>query len=407
MPRPPSRGKCRKVSFPRTEQNGESGLNFMKHFVSYVKPTPDDKILLLLDNHQSHINLEVIDYAKKNGVVMLSFPPHCSHKLQPLDRTVYGPFKRYYNNACNSWMQKNPGKTMSIYEIADMVGRAFPKAMTPTNIQSGFRVSPIFPFDRDIFSDEEFMPSNVTDRPMEITETLSTPSSSNQPPVITVDEMPPTFQNTFGDNATPESVRPFKKASPRKRKGRIQRGKTRILTDTPEKLAIEIQQSKKQKHGEKKQKVKKRLLHSTESNLEPGEMPAALDEEDVMVEEDCSTKATNDQSFEVIQLSDIQEGDFALVRFDGQKKAQHYIGHVIEVFEDGDITFRFLKRCRHSTLTDECATFVFPENSEEAKFTHSIKDVVIKLPNLVNRRGTKRCQQKYVFDVNLTSYNPP
>ena len=154
----------------------ENFLDFMKHFVLYVKPTPDDKILLLLDNHQSHINLEVIDYAK-NGVVMLSFPPHCSHKLQPLDRTVYGPFKRYYNNACNSWMQENPGKTMSIYEIADMVGRAFPRAMTPTNIKSGFRVSGIFPFDRDIFSDEEFMPSNITDRPMEITET---PSHSQQ-----------------------------------------------------------------------------------------------------------------------------------------------------------------------------------------------------------------------------------
>ena len=170
----------------------ENFLDFMKHFVSYVKPTLDDKILLLLDNHQSHINLEVIDYAKKNGVVILSFPPHCSHKLQPLDRIVYGPFKRYYNNACNSWMQENPGKTISIYEIVDMVGRAFPRAMTPTNIHSGFRVSGIFPFDRDIFSDEEFMPSNVTDRLMEITETPSTPSSSNQTPVITVDEMPPT-----------------------------------------------------------------------------------------------------------------------------------------------------------------------------------------------------------------------
>ena len=143
---------------------------------------------------------------------------------------------------------------------------------------------------------------------------------------VTVDEMPPTSQNTSGDNATPESVRPFKKASPRKRKGRIQHGKTRILTDTPEKLAIKIQQSKKQKHGEKKQKVKKRLLHSTESNLEPGEMPTALDEEDVMVEEDCSTKATNDQSFEVTHLSDIQEGDFALVRFDGQKRHSTTLG---------------------------------------------------------------------------------
>ena len=74
--------------------------------------------------------------------------------------------------------------------------------------------------------------------------------------------------------------------------------------------------------------------------------------------------------------------------------------------ENNDGNNKQSKRCRHSTLTDECATFVFPENSEKAKFTHSIKDVVIKLPNPMNRKGTKRCQQKYVFDVNLTSYNP-
>uniref|UniRef100_A0A3Q2VJV2 Uncharacterized protein n=1 Tax=Haplochromis burtoni TaxID=8153 RepID=A0A3Q2VJV2_HAPBU len=29
---------------------------------------------------------------------MLSFPPHCSHRLQPLDRSVYGPLKRHINS---------------------------------------------------------------------------------------------------------------------------------------------------------------------------------------------------------------------------------------------------------------------------------------------------------------------
>ncbi|KAH9524423.1 hypothetical protein Btru_054516 [Bulinus truncatus] len=41
------------------------------------------------------------DYATANGIVMLSFPPHCTHKLQPLDRTVYGPFKKACNNKLN------------------------------------------------------------------------------------------------------------------------------------------------------------------------------------------------------------------------------------------------------------------------------------------------------------------
>ena len=104
-----------------------------------------DKVLLLLDNHHSHVTLETIDYAKEHGIVLLSFPPHCSHKLQPLDRAVYGPFKRYYNSACDCWTKENRGKAMTIYDIPDVIGRAFPKAFTPVNIRSGFKVARIFP----------------------------------------------------------------------------------------------------------------------------------------------------------------------------------------------------------------------------------------------------------------------
>jgi len=64
-----------------------------------VRSSPQSPALLLLDNHESHLSIAVLDYAKTNGVVMLSFPPHCSHRLQPLDRTVFGPFKKFYNVA--------------------------------------------------------------------------------------------------------------------------------------------------------------------------------------------------------------------------------------------------------------------------------------------------------------------
>ena len=61
-------------------------------------------------------------------------------------------------------MKENRGKTMAIYDISDLVGRAFPKAFTPANIQSGFKIAERFFFDHDTFSYLEFLPINVTDR---------------------------------------------------------------------------------------------------------------------------------------------------------------------------------------------------------------------------------------------------
>jgi hypothetical protein len=153
------------TAHPSGWMTSENFTIFLKHFTDHVKCTVQSPVLLLLDNHDSHISVASIEYAKNNGIVMLTFPPHCSHKLQPLDRSVYGPFKKFYNSACDSWMLENPGRCMTIMDIAGRVGKAFPQAMSPVNIQSGFRVSGIAPFNRDVFTDDEFLSAYVTDRP--------------------------------------------------------------------------------------------------------------------------------------------------------------------------------------------------------------------------------------------------
>jgi len=96
---------------------------------------------------------------------MVTIPPHCSHKVQPLDCTVFRPFKRYYNVAVKSWMLDNPGKATTIYNIPQMVAVAFARSMTIENISSGFRVTGIYPFHPNVHSQSEFAPSLVTDRP--------------------------------------------------------------------------------------------------------------------------------------------------------------------------------------------------------------------------------------------------
>ena len=93
---------------------------------------------------------------------MLTLLPHCSHKLQPLDRTVYGPFKSFYNHAANSFMASNPGKPITIYDTSSLVGIAFLLAFTPKKRSvSGFLG--IFPLNPVIFSNEDFLSSYVTD----------------------------------------------------------------------------------------------------------------------------------------------------------------------------------------------------------------------------------------------------
>lgn len=152
---------------PTGWMNSELFPEVLQHFVKVTASTKDNPSLLIVDNHDSHLVPAVLNIAKDNGVTLLTIPPHSSHRLQPLDVAVFGPLQTYYNAAMDSWLMRHPGKTVSIYNVAELLGQAFDRAMTPSNIKSGFRKTGIFPFDRHIFTDNDFMPSEVTNRPLE------------------------------------------------------------------------------------------------------------------------------------------------------------------------------------------------------------------------------------------------
>lgn len=132
-------------------------VRFMEHFIKYSGSSKDSPTLLLLDNHSSHLSVEAIDMANENGVTLLSFPPHCSHRMQPLDVSVYGPVKTYYKSQCKSWNTAHANEALEIGNIPALACAALDKALVPQTIKSGFKSTGVSPFDRDVFTDADFI----------------------------------------------------------------------------------------------------------------------------------------------------------------------------------------------------------------------------------------------------------
>jgi len=160
--------------------NEDIFVEFLKHFTVYSRCSKEKPILLLLDNHSSHISVAAIHFACENGIIMLSILPHYSNKLQPLDVSVYGPFKKAYNTACDNWITSNPGKMMTYHNIPGIVKTAILVSIASRNIVADFQKTGIHPFNSEIFDESEFLPAIVTDRPIPSNETDLAFENSNE-----------------------------------------------------------------------------------------------------------------------------------------------------------------------------------------------------------------------------------
>ena len=367
-------------------------IDVLKHFVDHVRPTTDSPKLILLDNHESHLSIAALNYAKTNGIMLLTFPPHCSHKLQPLDVSVFGPLKKHYNRACNDWMTNHPATPIAIYDIGELLGTAFPLAFTPRNISQGFKAAGIYPFDSQIFTEEDFLAATVTDRPDPTVsdttiESTTLPSTS----VSTTIEIPTSL--TDCQLISPEQIRPFPKAGMRKNNRKPkQKGKSAVLTDTPVKRQLEeaaqmrANKSKPKSIAPRKEKRKILIESSDEGSSELEYADSSLD-----ISELSSGEDTDDFN------QPITVDDFVLAMVHGAKKksSRHYIAKIISKTQDG-FSVKWLKNQNRTTkfyITDEELTFV------------PASDIVRKLLTPLFHGETGRFANLYSFQFDFSNYS--
>lgn len=174
---PPMFIYARKRMNPQLQKGGPSGafyscsdkgwitedlfLQYLEHFQKFVKASQEDPVLLIMDNHSTHSTLEAYKFCKANGVILLSIPPHTSHKIQPLDVAFYGPLKTAFNSECSKYLRNHPHEKISPFEVAELFNNAFIRVATPEKAIKGFQATGICPYNPDVFSEEDFEPAEL------------------------------------------------------------------------------------------------------------------------------------------------------------------------------------------------------------------------------------------------------
>lgn len=400
-------------------------VHVMQHFIKCSGSSEKRRMLLICDNHESHLSIEAIELARANGVHILTVPPHCTHMMQPLDVGMMKPFKTYYNAAIDSWLMSNPGQRFGIYNVAACVGIAHGRAMLPQSILNSFKKTGIFPVDRHIFTDDMFAPSLVSERPNPPDETLpdepltcqlaaSLPTVESENPPSSPQISSENFQQPIDTPSTsrcqnstpmpsqqpgcylsPAEIRgyPKSKLNTSSKKPR-EKGKSRIITDTPEKLLLEEKQINKKtqkttnSNAERTKSIKRKLVEN-EKNEKTTDDENDKNSDDKVLEEP-------QQNFD---RSELKIEDFVLVKFGTVKqKDVYYVGKIIGKCDDGDVEISFLRMS--SKVNYKFFYPIVPDISSA-----SLSEIVALLPTPSEQGSTKRQKSLLSFSVSLENFN--
>ena len=176
-------GVCREKGW----MDSELFLEFLKHFARQVNASVNNKVLLLVDGHGSHRTLMAVEFCRANGIILVCFPAHCTHRMQPLDVAFFAPLMTYYNQEVTVWLKAHPGRIVTQFQVGYLFSKAFQRAASVMTAVNAFQKTGIVPLNPHIFADHLFAPAETTDRlgqtvhvPAAVPSSIAEPSCSSE-----------------------------------------------------------------------------------------------------------------------------------------------------------------------------------------------------------------------------------
>jgi hypothetical protein len=166
----PSDHRAHFASSPSGWTNNEIGLAWLKQVFN---PSTKAKArssyrLLILDSHGSHLTMDIIEYCHQNKILLMIYPPHSTHTLQPLDVVMFKPLSSAYSSQVAAFMASRQGLTsMSKRDFYSMFITAWEASFKKETIFKAWETRGLLPFDPEVilkkFKTREPTPGNSSD----------------------------------------------------------------------------------------------------------------------------------------------------------------------------------------------------------------------------------------------------
>ena len=107
-----------------------------------------ERVLLLLDSHPSRASPLAIELFRKCNVTLITFPPHCTHVLQPFDVGIAKQMKSEYTKQFNKMAKGNEELTLDehrTYAVSSIIN-AWKTVVTHESAAKAFEIAGLMPF---------------------------------------------------------------------------------------------------------------------------------------------------------------------------------------------------------------------------------------------------------------------
>jgi hypothetical protein len=140
------------ASSPNGWTDDATGLHWLEEiFDRYTKKKASNglrKRLLYLDGHGSHLNMNFINWCDKNNILLAIYPPHSTHRLQPLDVALFSPLATAYTKQLEQLMQRSQNRTrVTKRDFLALFWTAFTSSFSQSNIRSAWKNTGLYPLD--------------------------------------------------------------------------------------------------------------------------------------------------------------------------------------------------------------------------------------------------------------------
>jgi hypothetical protein len=140
------------TSSPTGWSNDNVGLAWLEQvFDRYTKQRSGRWRLLILDGRGSHVTMEFISYCDRHRILLMVFPPHSTHTLQPLDVVLFHPLAQAYSAELTTYLHRAQGLiSIKKGDFFPLFWRAWQASFKQPTILTAFEATGIWPMDPNV-----------------------------------------------------------------------------------------------------------------------------------------------------------------------------------------------------------------------------------------------------------------